>query len=244
MLALFCLTLCLSCAPETERGPVILAAASMQEALGDIAVDWQGDDNAMPSLSYAGSATVARQVADGAPADLVITADRRWMDWLAEQGALRGEPVAIAGNRLVIIAPSGDASEVDLESLAAAPDTFRVAMGDPDTVPAGIFAREALQGLGLWDSLQGHIVPTENVRLALALVERGEAARGIVYASDATASRGVRVVREIDPSLHAPIIYFAALTNASDHADAADLLAYLSSTNARRHFTARGFASL
>lgn len=230
-----------SCSPEQDRGPVVLAAASLQEALTAAAAQWEAEGNFSPTISFAGSATVARQLAEGAPADIVITADRRWIDWLDERGALRGDVVALAGNSLVVIAPIDGGGPATLQALAANPAAGRLAIGEPDAVPAGQFAREALAAMGLWDDLSDRLVPGDSVRASLALVERGEVPLGIVYASDARASDAVRIVQEITPSVHAPIIYYGSMAATSDNTQAGGFLAFLQSPAGSAAFQANGF---
>lgn len=232
-----------SCAPAEERGPVVLAASSMQEALGAAADDWAAHGHPRPVLSFASSSAVARQVSEGAPADLVVTSDDRWMRWLEERDALAGSPVPLVRNALVVVAPVDGDGPGSLAELAADPDGGRLAMGEPESVPAGEFARDALQNMGLWDELSPRIAPGENVRASLALVERGEAALGVVYASDAAASRRVRVVELIDADAHPPIVYYAAQVAGAGHEDTAAFLDYLTSSRGRRVLVTKGFAA-
>lgn len=230
-----------ACAPPAETGPVVLAAASMQEGLGAAADSWAGQGRARPVLSFASSAAVARQVSEGAPADIVVTSDDRWIDWLADRGALSGDPRPLVTNALVVVAPFVDDREQRLATFVADPEAGRLAMGEPDSVPAGEFARAALRNMGLWDQLASRLAPGENVRASLALVERGEASLGIVYASDAHSSERVRVVETIDEEMYPPIVYYAALTQASRHEDARAFLDYLVSDESRAVIAAEGF---
>lgn len=230
-----------SCSPAGEEGPVVLAASSMQEGLTAAADDWAALGNARPVLSFASSSAVARQLDEGAPADLVVTSDDRWVEWLADRGALAGDPVPLVGNELVVVASPGEQSPPGLDQFARDHAGGRLAMGDPDSVPAGEFARTALQNMGLWDALSNRLAPGENVRASLALVERGEAVLGIVYASDAEASGSVRVVERIDPQTHPAIIYYVARAASSQHDEAQDFLAYLVSSEGRAAIMAEGF---
>lgn len=215
----------------------MLAAASLTDALEDVADAWAADGHARPVLSFAGSPALARQVEGGAPADIVILADREWMDVLAGRGLV--DPATrhdLLGNRLVLVKPSG-APPVTLETLGKG----RLALADPDSVPAGRYARASLESLSLWDGLAGRVVPAENVRAALALVERGEVELGIVYASDALASQGIEQVRLLPADSHPPIRYPVAIVSASDHPDSAAFVAFLSSAEASSIFSAHGF---
>lgn len=230
-----------SCAPTEDAGPVVLAASSMQEGLGAAADDWAATGHPRPVLSFASSSAVARQVSEGAPADLVITSDDRWMDWLADRQALAGEPVPLVANALVVVAPLGTDGPESLSALASDAGAGRLAIGEPESVPAGEFARTALQNMGLWETLSSRIAPGENVRASLALVERGEASLGIVYASDAAASERVRIVEEIPPEMHPPIIYYAARVSREGHEDTQAFLDYLTSPQGQSAMVAKGF---
>jgi molybdate transport system substrate-binding protein len=222
---------------EQDRGPVVLAASSMQEALEDAARAWTAQGHAKPVLSFAASSALARQIEHGAPADLFVSADEEWMDAVEERGLLRpGTRANLAGNRLAVIAPKGGETAA-LSSLGEG----RLALADPEAVPAGRYARAALEKLGLWNGVADAVVPAENVRAALALVERGEARLGIVYATDALASEKVRVVEELPADSHPPIRYPVAVLAASRHRDADAFLAFLGSTKGQRILAQRGF---
>lgn len=230
-----------SCSPAEREGPVVLAASSLQEAIEDAADNWEMQGNARPVLSFAASSAIARQVELGGPADLVITADREWIDWLGERDLLEGAPRALVTNGLVVVAPlEGDIS-MSLADFAADEAAGPLAIAEPEVVPAGRFARAALENLDLWEPLEDRIVPRENVRAALALVERGEVRMGIVYASDAQASRRVRVIERLDPSLHPPITYHLAHVSGSRHRGAEDFAEFLLGQQGRAILVARGF---
>lgn len=225
---------------------MVLAASSMTEALEQAADAWAAQGHARPALSFASSATVARQAAEGAPADLVVTADAEWMDWMEGEGLLRpGTRQDIAGNRLVLVTagdpvaagqpPAGDPAAA-LRGL-----TGRLAIAEPETVPAGRYAMAALTRLGLAEPLAGRLVPAENVRAALALVERGEAELGIVYVSDAQASARVRVVARFVQGLHPPIRYPMAVLARSANRDSEGFAAFLASADGQAILQHRGF---
>ena len=180
-----------SCQPpeQSAQGPVVLAAASMQEALTDLADAWAAQGHDRPVLSFAGTQALVRQVEAGSPADLFVSADAQWMDWLAERGlVIEASRVDIAANQLVYVWLEDRFAVQDVSSGRALKQARIVAMGDPASVPAGRYAKAALAQAGLWTVAEGKVVPTENVRAALALVERGEADLGVVYASDAFAA--------------------------------------------------------
>lgn len=220
---------------ETVR---VFAAASLRTALDAAAGGWDGGE---VSLSYAGSGAVARQVASGAPADIVVLAHADWMEWLDAQGALGGAPVVLAGNTLVVIGPRGSAAlELTPEDLAARlGKDGRLAMGDLRAVPAGIYGQEALIALGLWEGVAGRVAQADNVRTAMAYVAQGEAPLGIVYASDAKADARVNIVAPLSATTHTPIVYPAALT-ATASPLAQEFLTYLQSPEGQQVFRAAG----
>lgn len=186
----------------------VFAAASLKPALDEIATDWDGP----MALSYGGSGTVARQVASGAPADLVVLAATDWMDWLGGQGALAGSVQAVAGNRLVLAGPPGAAALTltGADIAARLGPAGRFAMGDPISVPAGRYGQQALETLGLWSDLRRRAILAENVRAALAYVARGDVDLGLVYRSDVRGTGAVEVAA-VPTNTHQPIIYPAAI---------------------------------
>lgn len=249
-LHLFVALIALILAPSAmaqERGPVVLAAASLQESLTEAANVWAARGHAKPVLSFAASSALARQVIAGAPADLFLSADEEWMDAVAKAGLIRpGTRATLLGNRLVLIAPAS--SKVRLTpargfALAKALGSGRLALADPDAVPAGKYAKAALIHLGVWASVAAKTAPAENVRAAMALVERGAAPLGIVYATDARASKAVRVVGTFPASSHPPIRYPVALLKASRSKDAAGFRAFLLSKQGRAIFARHGFSA-
>ncbi|MDT0574899.1 molybdate ABC transporter substrate-binding protein [Croceicoccus sp. F390] len=249
---LFISFLTLFCAACTGAGrtdgPVVLAAASMQEALEEISATWAAQGHSPPLMSFAGSSTLARQLQQGAPADLFISADAAWMDELAAGRLLRdGSRSDLAGNTLVLIAPREADVRVELDdsgSVLAALGDSRLAIADPDAVPAGRYGRSAMMSLDLWDHLRDRLAVAENVRAALAMVERGSATLGVVYATDATASDKVQVVARFNPADHPPIRYPVAVLAASSHTDADAFRAFLDSDAARRILRQHGFTAV
>lgn len=233
-----------SCAQPAERGPVVVAAASLQGALDEVADEWARQGHARPVISYAGSQALARQVEAGAPADVVFLADHDWMDRLASGGFLApGSRRDVIANRLVIVQPV-ESPGVERVRLATVLASGRIAMGEPETVPAGRHGKEALQSENLWDEIAGRVVPAENVRAALALAERGEVGAAVVYASDAAASTEVRVAAVLPEFSHRPIRYPAALLASSQSAETAGFLNFLSSPAAEPIFARHGFTPL
>ncbi|MXP24539.1 molybdate ABC transporter substrate-binding protein [Altererythrobacter indicus] len=232
---------------EVAKGPVVLAAASLQESMEAAADDWAEYGHPHPILSFAGSSALARQIDSGAPGDLFVSADQDWMDEVAKSGHIKPETRrTLLGNSLVLIGPagSGDADANMLEKsdqLLAALGDGRLAMADPDAVPAGKYGKAALESLGLWDKVQGKVASAENVRAALALVERGQAPLGIVYATDAAASDKVRILATFPDNSHPAIIYPAAILATSNNPDAEGFLDYLASERGQSLFKRFGF---
>lgn len=233
--------------PAVAKPPLVLAAASLQESLHAAADAWVGQGHARPLLSFAASSALARQIEAGAPADLFVSADEQWMDAVEAKGLVRkGTRVSFLGNRLVLIAPLSSGFSVRIGptmKLAAALGDGRVAMADPVSVPAGKYARTALTRLGAWASVAPHVVRAENVRAALAFVERGEAAAGVVYATDARASRKVRVVGAFPAASHPPIRYPVATLTSSTSAEAEPFRRFLLSRAGRTIFARFGFTN-
>jgi molybdate transport system substrate-binding protein len=225
---------------------IVFAAASLKTALDEIAASWQRETGQVVRLSYAGTSSLARQIEQGAPADLFVSADLDWMAYLADH-ELVGEPTALLGSRLVLVAPQDSDVALRLSPsapLAAALGDGRLAMANVQSVPAGRYAKAALESLGLWASVRSRTVQTDNVRATLRLVARGEAPLGIVYATDAMAESLVRVVDVFDESLHPPIRYLAAPVGRPGKPEAQAFLKYLSSPAARAVFESEGFAVL
>lgn len=236
-------TMLAACATPPPDGVLIFAAASLQTALEQLRPDLARAAGTDVRASYAGSSTLARQIESGAPADVFISADIAWMDYLEARGAIRaGTRVNLLGNRLVLIAPAARRPALTIAPgfpLAAALGDSRLAVADPD-VPAGRYARSALTSLGVWDSVANRLAPAENVRAALLLVARGEAPLGIVYRTDALAVPDVAVVDTFPAASHPPIVYPAAATATAVDA-AARVLAALRAPAAAGVFARHGF---
>lgn len=200
---------CLCAAPFARAETIVFAASSLKEPLDALAADL-GE----VTLSYGGSGTLARQVSLGAPADLILLANAEWIDVLRESGHIGPDAVDFASNELVLIGPAGGADvPLTAAGMQDALQGGRIATGLTNAVPAGIYAKAALTSLGLWDVLSGQLAEVDNVRAALALVARGQAPLGIVYASDARVSDAVRIVARFPADSHPPIRYLAALTS-------------------------------
>lgn len=227
-----------------QRGPLVLAAASLQESMNAAADAWARLGHARPVLSFAASSALARQVAAGAAADLFVSADEPWMDDVQRRGLIvPGTRANLVGNRLVVVQPASarpTSANVPLGRLLA---TGRVALADPGSVPAGRYAQASLTRLKLWDGIAPRVVRAENVRAALALVERGAAEWGVVYATDARASRQVRAVRMLPMNSHLPILYPLARLKASTSADAEGFRRFLLSGAGKAIFARFGFTA-
>ena len=229
-----------------EAPLTVFAAASLTDAMKDVSAAWVKQGHPALRLSFASSSTLARQIEQGAPANLFGSADLKWMDYLDKRGLLiRGTRRDLLSNDLVLVVPAAAPRHVDIRpgfDLAAllGPDG-RLAVGDPAHVPAGIYAAEALHKLGVWDSVKARLAPADNVRSALLLVERGEAPAGICYGTDAAVSRQVMVAGVFPAASHAPIVYPFALVRGGDTPQARTLLDFLAGDTARGIFAARGF---
>lgn len=230
-----------------QAGPLVLAAASLQESLNDAASVWAAQGHSRPLLSFAASSALARQIEAGAAADLFISADEPWMDDVAAKRLIvPGTRASFLANRLVLIAPASSRARLTIGPrfpLARALGAGRLAMADPDAVPAGKYGKAALEKLGVWPMVADKVARAENVRAALALVERGEAPFGIVYATDARASAKVRVVGLFPAANHPPITYPIARLKASTHRDAEGFRRFLLSGQGKAIFARYGFVA-
>ncbi len=222
----------------------VYAASSMTNAIDEIVQDFQEKHKITVTPVYGGSSSIARQIMNGAPADIFISANTKWMDYLVSAGVIVGDSVtSLARNRLVLIAPTfSSAASFDLSSekgWETALNGHRLALGNPSSVPAGMYAKESLTTLGVWADIQGKVAPAKNVRLALALVERGEALLGVVYKTDAQLTDKVKVVEEFDVHTHTAITYPAAMIN--DSSESKLFFQYLQSDEAKNVFAQYGF---
>lgn len=238
---------CARPASAQEARPVLVfAAASLQTALNAIATEWQKETGKRATFSYAASSALARQMEQGAPADLFASADLEWMDWVQQRNLIRpATRQTLLANTLVLIAPATTTTDLKIAPnfpLAAAIGDSRLATGDPRAVPVGRYAQAALTALGVWNDVQPRIAGADNVRAALALVARGEARFGIVYATDAKTEPRVKVVDTFPAGSHPPVLYPFALTASSAHPDASAFMTYLRSPAAIRIFEAEGFS--
>jgi molybdate transport system substrate-binding protein len=230
------------------RDALVFAAASLKNALDDVAHQWQGETGKKVAVSYAASNNLIKQIELGAPADIFISADIDWMDYGQQKNLIKPETRAnLLGNRIVLIAPKNSTVSIKVErgfDLAAALDGGRLAMGNVDAVPAGKYGKAALEKLGAWDGVKNRVAQAESVRAALLLVSRGETPLGIVYQTDAASEPDVRIVGTFPQDSHPPIIYPVALTKDSTNPGAVEFLKYLRSKAARPAFERQGFTVL
>ena len=231
---------------QDDAGLTVFAAASLKEALDDAAAAYRQQTGVPVRVSYAASSALARQIEQGAPADVFFSADLEWMDYLQQRNRLDvATRRSLLGNRLVLIAPRASKAQVDLRrpaTLLAALGDGRLAVGQTRTVPAGKYAKASLESLSLWNGVRPRLAESESVRAALMLVARGETPLGIVYASDAKAEPGVRVVATFPEDSHPPIVYPVAALRGARAAQAARFVQWLASPAADALFTKRGFA--
>ena len=227
---------------------VVFAAASLKNALDDAAHAFEQQSGVSVKISYAASSQLAKQIESGAPADIFISADLGWMNYVQKRNLI--QPTSrrnLLGNRLVLVAPAGSGVKIDIKpgfDLVGMLKGERLAMADPASVPAGKYGKAALEKLGVWQAVEPHVAGAENVRAALLFVDRKETPLGIVYETDAAADRGVEIVGVFPEDTHPPIIYPIALTAASKNPAAAGFLAFLESAAARPAFERQGFTLL
>jgi len=250
VLAAFLAGLALACAAPAlaQPGPVtVFAAASLKNALDDVDAAYAARSHTPVRASYAGSSALARQIEQGAPADVFISADSDWMDYVAQKNLIvAASRRDVLTNHLALIAPAGSPLRLPIGPgmpLAQALGDGRLAIAGPD-VPAGKYGRASLTALGVWDSVKDHLAPAENVRGALAFVAQGEAPLGIVYDTDAQSEPKVRIVGLFPDASHPRIVYPAALIAASHNAAAAGYLAFLEGPQAGAIFKRYGFTVL
>jgi len=223
---------------------LVFAAASLSDALDEVNRAFTAESHIEVKASYAASSVLAKQIEAGAHPDVFFSADRDWVDYLAKHNLTRaGTRRDVLGNSLVLIAPADGTVQLQLApgvAIVPALGNGRLACADPDSVPAGLYARAALTQLGVWEQVAPHLARAENVRTALAYVARGEAPLGIVYRTDALAEKHVRIVDTFPAGSHPPIVYPAVLSAVSQP-QAAKYLAFLSGSSAWQIFARYGF---
>jgi molybdate transport system substrate-binding protein len=231
--------------PAFAADVTVFAAASLKEAMDAQAKRFEAATGNKVIVAYAASNALARQIEGAAPADLFISADLDWMDYVEQRHLVApGTRVTLLRNSLVLVEPASGTSALRIApgfGLAAALGQDKIAMANPDSVPAGIYAKAALEALGVWGGVAKQVARTENVRAALALVSRGEAPLGIVYGTDAFADRNVRIVDTFPPNTHPPILYPAAVLASSKSPAAKPLLDFLRTADAGKVWQQFGF---
>ncbi|MBI0537598.1 molybdate ABC transporter substrate-binding protein [Roseomonas sp. KE2513] len=235
-------------AAHAQEAVTVFAAASLTDAMRALGETWRGRGQPLPRFSFAASSALARQMEQGAPADIFASADEPWMDYVAERDLILPETrISPLANALVLVAPADRALPpvalargMDLLTLLG--PNGRLATGDPSNVPVGKYAQAALTWMGAWEAIGPRLARADNVRSALLLVERGEAPLGIVYATDAAASRGVRVVGTFPAESHPPVTYpFALARRAAGNAQARAFLAFVTGGEAAETYQRFGF---
>jgi len=235
-------------APLTARAQqlTVLAAASLTDAFKDVSAAWEKAGHKPLTMSFGASSTLARQIEQGAPANVFASADEKWMDYLADRKLIAADTRKdLLGNDVVLIVPANQPQHVTIAAgfdlLGLLGKDGRLAVGDPAHVPVGIYAEQSLRKLGLWDAIQPRLARTEDVRAALRFVELGEAPAGIVYATDAAVSKGVSVAGTFPANSHAPVAYPFAVVKTGDNPEARALMSFLEGPAARAIFVRRGF---
>lgn len=225
---------------------VVFAAASLKNALDDVATAYKAETGKTVKINYAGSNVLAKQIEAAAPADIFFSADTDWMDYLEERNLIQKDTRrTLLGNKIVLVAPKDSTATIALAPGAKLADLLgadgKLAMANVDSVPAGKYGKAALTTLGIWDSVVSHVVQTDNVRAALTFVAQGEAPLGIVYQTDANAEPKVKVIAAFPDDSHPPILYPIALTAASRNPDAKAFFAFIQSDKAKAAYEKQGF---
>ncbi|MCP9481695.1 molybdate ABC transporter substrate-binding protein [Shimia sp. CNT1-13L.2] len=237
---LLAFSLCLGGFAAQAEEVTIFAASSLKTALDEIVTTWEAETGHEVLVSYGASSALARQIQSGAPADIFFSANQAWMDVLVDDGLLAANPRPLLGNDLVVVGAEAEPLDLTAQTIAQRLETGPLAMAMVNSVPAGLYGKEALTALGLWGDIAPMVAQTSNARAALALVALGEAPLGIVYGSDAVAEPRVSVVARFAETTHAPIVYPVA--QVTTRAPAADLVTYLASSSARNVFIQNGFS--
>jgi len=238
----------LAFAVNAEDKVTIFAAASLTNVITELGAQYEKEQSVKVVNSFAASSALAKQIENGAPADIFMSADSKWMNYLQDKNLIDvSSRVNLLGNRLVLIAPKGRSFKVDFKKTFDFAKAFdgKLCTGDIDAVPVGIYAKQSFNNLGWWDSIKTRIVGTQDVRAALAFVERGECAAGIVYETDAKVSDKVDIVGVFPDETHDPVVYpLAIVSKASDNPLAKSFATYLASPKAAETFSRYGFTVL
>lgn len=231
-----------------EQNVTVFAAASLTDVLKAAAAQWQAEGHGAVVLSFGSSSAIAKQVEAGAPADIFASADEKWMTYLTGKSLIDAATVQrLIGNDLVLIAPADSTASITIApnfDLAGALGNDRLSIGDPNSVPAGQYGQQALKKLGVWTSVEGKIAPAQNVRAALALVQRGEAPLGIVYATDARGVQDVKVIGTFPNDSHDPIVYPIGVVAGHDRPEVKAFFDFLVGPHGKELFASYGFKTL
>lgn len=222
---------------------LVFAAASLTDALGEIGRSWKGPEGARVVFNFGGSSLLARQIREGAPADLFLSADEIQMDRLENAGLIvPGTRKSVLSNTLVVVAPADGRTKISFEGDLAGASVRRIALAEPSSVPVGVYSKRLFESAGIWAAIAPKVIPTENVRAALAAVESGNVDAGVVYRTDALISRRVKIAFEVPASRGPAISYpFALVKNAPNERAARAFLEHLASREARAVFAKHGF---
>jgi molybdate transport system substrate-binding protein len=235
-------------ASRAEDKVTVFAAASLKNALDAVNAACEAEVGEQATVSYAASSALAKQIEEGAPADVFMSADLDWMKYLADKNLIKADTqTRLLGNSIVLVAPADSSVTADIApnfDLAGLLGDGKLAMANVDSVPAGKYGKASLEALGVWPSVEGKVAQAENVRAALALVSTGEAPLGIVYKTDAAADRKVRIIGTFPEDSHKPIIYPVAETAGASDEDTGAFLKCLQSDKARALFEEQGFTVL
>ncbi len=243
LLAFLFLAALAACDGGGDEELVVFAAASLTDVLSELGEDYEAETGTRILFNFGASQQLARQVIDGAPADLLVSAGRQPVDMLIERDGLASDPIDLLGNELVVVARRGFAEPPDDLAGLTSEVVASVSIPDPDLSPAGNYAREAMTSLGLWERLSDKVVPTADVRAALTNVERGNTDLAIVYRTDALSGEGLVILDIVDAGSHSPIVYPIALVARGARAEAARrFVSYLTGTRAQSAFSRYGFS--
>ncbi len=241
-----CLLISGTASAATSSVVTVFAASSLTNAMQTLAQEYQAKTGTVVRLSLASSSTLARQIAQGAPADIYISADNRWMNYVEEKGAMdTASRKSLLTNALVLVAPkSANENTLNVEPnwpLKRVLDGTRLAIGNPAYVPAGIYAQQSFEKLGVWSTASTVLAPTNNVRSALMLVENGESQLGVVYKTDALIAKRVKIVAQLPNGSHDPIEYPIAMVKGRNTSAVSHFYQYLQSAAADKIFVQYGF---
>jgi molybdate transport system substrate-binding protein len=224
----------------------VFAAASLKDALEEVGTAWKAASGKDITIVAAASSALAKQIGEGAPADIFISADQKWMDDVQSKNLIKPETRSnLLGNKLVLVGSESSPAALDLKDSAAFAKLLegqKLAVGNVEAVPTGRYAKEALSKLGLWQIAEPNLAQSENVRAALALVSRGEAVAGIVYGSDMIKEKQAKILATFPDDSHSPIVYPIAVVAASDNPDSADFVKFLYAPEVEKIFVSNGFS--